>query len=707
MKKITRLFFLLALFLTFETVTYNVWAAQQYCQTPITATDGVSSVRLSCQLISAGNYQIKIESDVEINLSAGCYCNINGVGGNQLISLSGYVRSSDGKTITIDIPSSSAPNLYTPLYVLMPGEKNFAWPSDITWGVCSSGSTDAVAPTMGTASVVGTPTYNSANLHLTATDEVTNPVVAFLANDATNNVVNKLITADASGNGTITGLNPATSYSLTITARDAAYNVSANSVNVSFTTAVRPSECTGDKGHFGNPTVMKIHYTIQYVGGNVVYTITPYDAARTIDFAEVQTTAGNNSMTIASDGKSATYTKTGLTAGASLGVLFMYSLDNLPGNEMTAQTSALTDANAIYYKVGDCSVTDSEAPTSFTATKGQVTSTSVELLLNATDNNSVIVYTVSYGSTPTIVSQNGTSSVEKSFVVTGLTPNTAYTFSVEAKDAADNVAANNPLSVQATTTGGLSSAAPTPDKSSDKVISIYSDAYTPVGSLNLNPGWGQSTVQSEVQIEGNNTLKYESLNYQGITFSHIYPVSSGMTHLHIDVWTEDETVFQLYPICWTGSANEAEKYKALSPLNIGVWNSFNISLSDFTTQGLTMGDVYQFKVVGSGNTSGVSKKTVYIDNLYFYNDTSTGSALVSYSDDVYCYPVVVKDQLTVNAKSEIKQIVIQNLLGQVVKVNTVKAAETKIDCSNLSSGNYILTISFDGGNKTTRKFIKQ
>jgi hypothetical protein len=48
-------------------VLSNAWAAQQYCQTPITATDGVTIVRLSCQMITEGNYQIKIESDVPMD----------------------------------------------------------------------------------------------------------------------------------------------------------------------------------------------------------------------------------------------------------------------------------------------------------------------------------------------------------------------------------------------------------------------------------------------------------------------------------------------------------------------------------------------------------------------------------------------------------------------------------------------------------------
>lgn len=93
---------------------------------------------------------------------------------------------------------------------------------------------------------------------------------------------------------------------------------------------------------------------------------------------------------------------------------------------------------------------DEEAPTAFTANVGAITMNSVELLLNATDNSGSINYTISYGSTN--LTTTGTSGVQKSFIVTGLTDGTSYTFSVIAKDATLNAAANNPFVVSATTT---------------------------------------------------------------------------------------------------------------------------------------------------------------------------------------------------------------------------------------------------------------
>ena len=49
------------------------------------------------------------------------------------------------------------------------------------------------------------------------------------------------------------------------------------------------------------------------------------------------------------------------------------------------------------------------------------------------------------------------------------------------------------------------------------VIAVYSDAYTSIAT-NLNPDWGQQTQTTEIQIDGNNTLEYANLNYQGLDY---------------------------------------------------------------------------------------------------------------------------------------------------------------------------------------------
>ncbi|MFY7845686.1 family 16 glycosylhydrolase [Chryseobacterium gambrini] len=119
--------------------------------------------------------------------------------------------------------------------------------------------------------------------------------------------------------------------------------------------------------------------------------------------------------------------------------------------------STFTDASMIidYVRVYQNTTPDTVAPTQFTATVGAVTSDSVELLLNATDNFGAITYQISGGATQTVY---GTSGIPKSMIISGLSPTTSYTFTVSASDAAGNTAVNNPITVNATTLSNINTA---------------------------------------------------------------------------------------------------------------------------------------------------------------------------------------------------------------------------------------------------------
>lgn len=146
-------------------------------------------------------------------------------------------------------------------------------------------------------------------------------------------------------------------------------------------------------------------------------------------------------------------------------------------------------------------------------------------------------------------------------------------------------------------------AAPTPTLPASDVISIFSDAYTDVAGTNLNPGWGQATVVTQETIAGNNTLKYTGLNYQGIEIGSAQDVS-GMTHLHIDYFTTNSTLLNVFLI----STGPVEKAKTLAvPTNSG-WVSLEIPLADFSP--VNLADIIQMKFDGNG--------TIFLDNIYFH-----------------------------------------------------------------------------------------
>ena len=152
---------------------------------------------------------------------------------------------------------------------------------------------------------------------------------------------------------------------------------------------------------------------------------------------------------------------------------------------------------------------------------------------------------------------------------------------------------------------------PTPTHAPENVISIYSDAYSNLPGVNYNPWWGQSTlVTVDYVAAGNNTLKYENLNYQGTEFTN--QDVSGYENLHVDFWTANSTNLSIYLI----SPGPVETPYAFS-ITIENWVSIDIPLSAFAP--VNLADVFQFKVVGDGD--------VFFDNLYFWKSPVSSSTI--------------------------------------------------------------------------------
>jgi len=159
----------------------------------------------------------------------------------------------------------------------------------------------------------------------------------------------------------------------------------------------------------------------------------------------------------------------------------------------------------------------------------------------------------------------------------------------------------------------LNAAPSQPARADADVISIYSGYYTNISGTDYYPNWGQATTFNELDINGDATIQYSNLNYQGIQYGETVD-ASAMEYLHIDVWTTDAPNIQVFPI----SIATGEQQVTLD-LVTDQWNSFDIPISDFTSQGLSMNDIHQFKFVGSG--------TVFIDNLYYYRAPTVQNTL--------------------------------------------------------------------------------
>jgi trimeric autotransporter adhesin len=499
-------------------------------------------------------------------------------------------------------------------------------------------STDTQAPTAFTAAA-GLLTKNSVELLLNATDNNGGAITYTISYGTVPTIIKSTGISSIQKSYIVSGLASKTAYTFSVSAEDAAGNVSSNSpIAVSATTATPeftvaswPAVAAGysvDNLSDGiastnwkvlTKTVSYLTYTfaIPKVFNTMVLTSGENTGRDPKDWTlEASNDSIVNGWTVLDTQTAQTFAATTTVKTFSFANTAAFKFYRLHVTAVNGSSSSTNLGELAFSNL----VLDTQAPTAFTATAGLTGSSSVELLLNATDDSGALTYTISYGATPTVLSITGVSAIQKSYTVTGLTPSTVYDFSVAAKDASGNAALNSPITVHVTT-----SAVPTPTVSAPtppayaaaKVISIFSDAYAnTLATINFNPGWGQSTIQSIIQVGTDNVLKYSNLNYQGTDFgSHVAPIT--MKYLHLDIWTADETSLQVFPICWTGTGNEPEKFKALSGFTLNQWNSVDIPMTDFTSQGLTMADVYQLKIVGSGG------KTVYLDNIYFYDNSST------------------------------------------------------------------------------------
>lgn len=151
-------------------------------------------------------------------------------------------------------------------------------------------------------------------------------------------------------------------------------------------------------------------------------------------------------------------------------------------------------------------------------------------------------------------------------------------------------------------------AASNPTQDAVDVISIYSQSYTDPASIDYYPNWGQSTQYNVFVIGTDSMGQYSNLNYQGIDFNSNEIDASAMEYLHLDVWTADIDNFMVFPISRGGEKS------VTTALNKGSWTSLDIPLSEYTSQGLSMSDIFQLKLEDPDGLGG----TVFIDNVYFW-----------------------------------------------------------------------------------------
>jgi len=269
--------------------------------------------------------------------------------------------------------------------------------------------------------------------------------------------------------------------------------------------------------------------------------------------------------------------------------------------------------------------------------------------------------------------------------------------------------------------GGSSSdptvAAPTPPvRDPASVISLFSEAYANVTVDTWRTSWSNA-ILTDVNIAGNPTKKYSQLDFVGIETVANQLNITGMTHLHMDVWSPNFTLFGVKLVdfgangVFQGGDDVEHQVDFTSPAQ-AEWVSLDIPLNDFT--GLTTREhIAQYILVGQPTGS----TTVYVDNFYFYNSTTDIKEIIGAMPSDYAleqnYPNPFNPSTLISysiPQNSFVTLKVYDVIGNevAVLVNQTQSAgkyEVRFDASNLSNGVYMYSIKTDNFNSTKKMIL--
>ncbi|MGV8814827.1 MAG: fibronectin type III domain-containing protein [Gelidibacter sp.] len=298
----------------------------------------------------------------------------------------------------------------------------------------------------------------------------------------------------------VTGLTQGTSYAFTVTARDAAGNVSQVSNTANVTTLL-----AGDTQAPTAPSNLT-------ASGTTTTTTNLSWTASTDNVGVTGYTILRNGTSIGTTTGATTFNVTGLTQGTSYA--FTVTARDAAGN--VSQVSNI--ANVTTLLGGDTQAPT--APSNLTASGTTNTTTNLSWT-TSTDNVGVTGYTILRNGTSV-----GTTTGATNFNVTGLTQGTAYSFTVTARDAAGNVSPSS-NTVNVTTTGSAGIIDYTSENSNLitvdwKARDLFADRNVGIGTVDTH-GYRLAVAGKMVAEEVNVKLK---VNWPDYVFEEDYILPS-------------------------------------------------------------------------------------------------------------------------------------------------------------------------------------
>lgn len=268
-----------------------------------------------------------------------------------------------------------------------------------------------------------------------------------------------------------------------------------------------------------------------------------------------------------------------------------------------------------YVRVYQNNMIDIQSPTNFTASIGAVTSSSVELLLNAYDNSGNVVYSISNGSTNQTVTS--TSGVQKSVVISNLNSNTTYTFTISATDLAGNAYTNNPLIRSATTT--------------ETTACSGTDSVATQGTFTTGYNYTFETIGTDVKITFN-LLDTDKVGVVAYLWKQNPFSEAQMTNVSGNTFTKTISNQSIGSII-----NYAVKFAFAGGFSVTKYVTYNV-----------------------GNNCALITDNFFDDKQFTFNNPAN-------------------DYILINSKSAIDKVEIYNLLGNLILTSTVNTNKVDVN----------------------------
>ena len=220
-----------------------------------------------------------------------------------------------------------------------------------------------------------------------------------------------------------------------------------------------------------------------------------------------------------------------------------------------------------------------------------------------------------------------------------------------------------------------SSAPVPPEFAANKVIPIYSDAYTNPVAWNFND-WSSGTVFTAETIAGteDNVAKFTTtdLGYFGWELQADVNAAT-MDKVHIDVYADEAFTFSLIPICRTPSSEVPQTVT----VEAGKWTSVDLDLSVYSDGGADLSGIFQLKFANIG------ARTFYVDNVYFWKGEQT--AAIPATNNTQSMRLTVGEKRLDISLSVQENIQVFNMLGICLYNETTQNATIQ-----LPTGAYIV-----------------